>query len=116
MVKLWMNCARMMIAGVGAALLLQTGVWSEARAQENVDVAIQAFVYAPATLTVPAGTTVTWTNRDPVAHSVTDINQAWSSGLFEESGSFSMTFSEPGTHPYFGLPHAIMVGTVEVTQ
>jgi plastocyanin len=118
MATLWINGARMMIAGLGAALLLQAGVWSEgaeARAQENVDIAIQGFVYAPATLTVPAGTTVTWTNNDPVGHTVTDVNQAWSSPVFEQSGTFSMTFDTPGTYSYFCLPHAIMVGTVEVT-
>jgi plastocyanin len=111
----WKHGARMIVAGVGAALLIQTGVLTEARAQENVDVDIQGFAYAPVTLTVSAGTTVTWTNHDPVAHTVTDIDQAWSSPLFEESGTFSKTFDTPGTYSYFCLPHAIMVGTVEVT-
>jgi plastocyanin len=105
----------MMIAGVGALLLLQTGVWTEARAQENVEVSIQGFVFQPDALTVPSGTTVTWTNHDPVAHTVTDIDQVWDSGLFEESHSFSKRFDTPGTYTYFCIPHGIMIGTVEVT-
>jgi plastocyanin len=105
----------MMIAGVGASLLLHAGVWSEARAQSNVDMPIQGFVFQPATVSVPVGTTVTWTNRDPVAHTVTDVNQVWDSGLFEESATFSKTFDTPGTYTYYCIPHPIMMGTIEVT-
>ena len=107
--------ARMIVAGVGASLLLHAGVWLEAWAQTGVDVPIQAFVFQPTTITVPAGTTVTWTNHDPVAHTVTDVNQAWDSGLFEESATFSMTFDTPGTYTYYCIPHPIMIGTIEVT-
>jgi plastocyanin len=107
--------ARMMIAGAGAVLLLQVGVWTDARAQSSTEVPIQAFVFQPTTVTVPVGTTITWTNHDPVAHTVTDVNQAWDSGLFEENGTYSMTFDTPGTYTYYCIPHPIMTGTIEVT-
>lgn len=106
---------RLMVAGVGAALLWQTGVATDAKAQMGTEVPIQAFVYQPATITVPAGTTVTWTNHDPVAHTVTDINQVWDSGLFDEAASYSKTFDTPGTYSYYCIPHPMMIGTVEVT-
>jgi plastocyanin len=105
----------MMIAGIGAWLLLYAGTWSGARAQVAVDVPIQAFVFEPVTITVPVGSTVTWTNLDPVAHTVTDVDQAWDSGLFEESGTFSKTFDTPGTYSYYCIPHPMMIGAVEVT-
>jgi plastocyanin len=47
---------------------------------------------------------------------VTDVNQVWDSGLFEESGTFSKTFDTPGTYTYYCVPHPIMIGTVEVTS
>lgn len=108
--------ARLAVAGVAAALLIQAGAETDARAQSGNEVSIQAFVYSPASLTVPVGTTVTWTNHDPVAHTVTDVNQLWDSGLFDESGTYSKTFDTPGTYTYFCLPHQVMIGTVEVTN
>ena len=103
-----------MVASVGASLLLYAGVWSGAQAQAGVKVPMQAFVFPPETLTVSVGTTVTWTNLDPVAHTVTDVNGSYDSGLFEEAGTWSMTFTEPGTYVYYCIPHPMMIGTVEV--
>lgn len=77
---------------------------------------IEAFMFQPTALTVPVGTTVTWTNYDPVAHTVTDVDQLWDSGLFETPGTFAKTFTEPGTYTYYCIPHPTMIGTIEVTQ
>lgn len=107
--------AKMTIAGLGAALLVYAGVSTAVYAQDVSAVAVQAFVYDSAEITVPVGTTVTWTNNDPVAHTVTDVYQAWDSGLFEEGGTFSMTFTEPGTYDYYCIPHPMMIGKVIVT-
>ena len=96
-------------------LLLQGSGWSRVEAQASTDVAVQAFAYQPTTLTVAAGTTVTWTNLDPVQHTVTDINQTWDSGLFDPQATYSMTFTTPGTYTYFCTPHPTMIGTIEVT-
>jgi plastocyanin len=110
----WKNMARMTIAGLGASLLLYAGIASQAQAQSAIDAPIQAFVFQP-TISVPVGSTVTWTNLDPVAHTVTDINGSFDSGLFEESATYSMTFTTPGTYTYYCIPHPMMIGTVEVT-
>jgi plastocyanin len=107
--------ARLVVAGIGAALLWQTGVVTDAKAQAGVEVSIEAFVYQPNVIKVPVGTTVTWINHDPVAHTVTDINQLWDSGLFDEAVSYSKTFDAPGTYSYYCIPHQIMIGTVEVS-
>ena len=91
-------------------MLLSVASWSRAGAQAETDVPIEAFAFQPATITVPVGTTVVWVNHDPVAHTVTDVDQLWDSGLFDPSGTFSKTFTEPGgpypdesvSHTYLG--------------
>ena len=111
----WAHKARMMVAGLGAALVLGAVASSGAQAQSGNGVAVQAFVYDAAEVTVSVGSTVTWTNNDPVAHTVTDVNQAWDSGPFESGVTFSKTFSEPGTYEYYCIPHPMMIGKVTVT-
>jgi plastocyanin len=115
MVQVRLGWARALVAGVGALLLVQAGDGASVQAQTGTEIPIQAFAYQPTTLTVPAGTTVVWTNHDPVAHTVTDVNQTWDSGLFEENGTYEMTFDTPGTYQYYCVPHPMMIGTVEVT-
>jgi plastocyanin len=106
---------RMTIAGMGASLLLYAGAWSGVQAQDASAVAVQAFVYDSAEVTVSVGTTVVWTNNDPVAHTVTDVDQVWDSGLFDQGGTFAKTFTEPGTYSYYCIPHPMMIGKVIVT-
>jgi len=113
--NVWAHKARVMIAGLGAALVLGAVATSGVQAQSGNGVAVQAFVFDSAEITVPAGTTVTWTNNDPVAHTVTDVNQAWDSGLFESGATFSKTFTEPGEYSYYCIPHPTMIGKVVVT-
>jgi plastocyanin len=105
------------IAGLGAALLLYTGASTGiVQAQYGSAVAVQAFVYDSAELTVPVGTTVVWTNNDPVPHTVTDVNQAWDSGLFDQGYTFEKTFDAPGVYEYYCIPHPMMIGKVIVSN
>ena len=108
--------ARMAILGLGAAALLYAGATSGVLAQDGNAVAVQAFVYDSAEVTVTIGTTVTWTNNDPVAHTVTDVNQAWDSGLFDQGYTYSKTFDQPGVYDYYCIPHPMMIGRVVVTN
>ncbi len=76
--------------------------------------------FQPQQIEVVVGTTVTWTNQDSVAHTVTAGPRDNPSGLFdsgnvEAGGTFSFTFTEPGTYQYFCSPHPGMDGTVIVT-
>ncbi|HEY7296210.1 MAG TPA: cupredoxin family copper-binding protein [Dehalococcoidia bacterium] len=71
----------------------------------------------PATISVKPGTTVSWTNRDTVSHTVTaDAGQAQSfdSGPIAPNGSFSVTFAKAGTYTYHCNIHASMHGTIVV--
>ena len=77
-------------------------------------VAIENYVYIPATLTVTVGTKVTWTNKDSVAHTVTTRTSLFDSGLFGKDKSFSFTFNQKGEYEYYCIPHPYMTGKVIV--
>lgn len=71
--------------------------------------------YSVNVLTVPVGTTVTWTNDDPdMIHTVTDVGGAFDSGFMESGASWSFTFDAPGEYEYYCLPHPWMRATVIV--
>jgi len=71
----------------------------------EVDVAMVNFSFSPALLIVRTGATVTWTNDDAVDHTATSDDGVWDSGLFGSGGTFSFTFDQPGTYPYYCIPH-----------
>ena len=70
--------------------------------------------FAPDGLTVDAGTTVTWTNTDSVAHTSTSDATGWDSGIVAPGGQFSHSFQTAGTFRYHCAIHPGMVGTVVV--
>jgi amicyanin len=80
------------------------------------DVKIDNFSYTPVTLTVPAGSTVTWTNRDDIPHTVVsaDDPKAFKSKVMDTDEKFSFTFTKAGTYTYFCSVHPKMTGTVVV--
>lgn len=79
-------------------------------------VQIVNFVYTPANLQVRAGTTVTWTNQDIAAHTVTFKNGTKGSGVLQKGQTFSYTFTTPGTYDYYCAVHPYMTATVTVTS
>jgi plastocyanin len=79
------------------------------------DVAIADFAFAPANLSVPTGETVTWTNMDDVAHTVSADNDAFDSGAFGAGTTFQLTAGPPGAYTYFCQIHPFMKGTLTVT-
>jgi plastocyanin len=87
-------------------------------AQEKVslEVKVDNFSFTPATLTVAAGSTVTWTNRDDIPHTVvsTDDAKMFKSKVLDTDEKFSFTFSKPGTFAYFCSIHPKMTGKVIV--
>src|SRR5580765_6444804 len=70
--------------------------------------------FAPDALSVDAGTTVTWTNTDSVAHTSTSDASGWDSGIVAPGGQFSRSFQTAGTFRYHCAIHPGMVGTVVV--
>jgi len=78
-------------------------------------VAIQIFAFSPATVTVKAGTTITWTNRDQDAHTVTAMSGPFQSPTLNTGQSYQYTFSTPGRFDYLCTIHPFMTATVVVT-
>jgi plastocyanin len=86
-------------------------------AQNAVQIINMAF--QPQQITVPVGTTVTWTNADTTAHTVTAGTAdaptgEFDSGNLDPGATFTYTFDQPGTFAYFCSIHPNMVGTVTV--
>ena len=77
-------------------------------------VRIANLAFDPATITVPVGSTVTWSNDDVTPHTVTAVDGQFDSGIFDPGASFSFTFSEAGTFAYQCLLHPNMQGSVVV--
>ena len=79
-----------------------------------VEVKIDNFSFSPATITVPAGTTVRWTNRDDIPHTVVSDKEIFKSKTLDTDDQFSYTFTKPGTYDYFCSIHPKMTGKVVV--
>ena len=77
-------------------------------------VQIHDFQFTPATITVPVGTTVTWTNGDDTLHTVTEADRRFASPGLDPGGVFSYTFANPGRYTYFCSLHPHMTATVIV--
>jgi plastocyanin len=71
------------------------------------------FMFGPASLTVSAGSTVTWTNKDDEPHTVVS-DTLFRSGALDTDESFSFRFDKPGTYHYACSIHPRMVGTIVV--
>lgn len=77
-------------------------------------VGIDNLNFAPKSLAVPVGTTVTWTNHDDVPHTVTSRDKKFSSQAIDTDEHFTFTFAEPGTYAYFCAIHPIMTAEIVV--
>jgi amicyanin len=75
---------------------------------------IDNFSFGPATLTVPAGATVTWTNHDDIPHNVISTEKVFASPVLDTDQKFSFTFEKAGTYPYYCSMHPKMTGKVVV--
>lgn len=96
------------VAGVGDA---RAGVPAVAVFQ----VRIANMAFSPATLTVPAGITVTWINRDGDEHSVESDGKGFpSSTLLNTGETYAYTFTKPGTYTYHCGVHSYMTGKIVV--
>jgi len=81
-----------------------------------VPVKIAQLAFSPASVTVPVGGTVTWTNSDPVGHTVTSMGRGpLGSATMNAGGTYSYTFTTPGTYMYYCAVHPDMMATVVVS-
>ena len=70
--------------------------------------------FTPRRIEITAGTTINWTNRDAVLHTVTDVGGSWNSGLIQPGATWGRRFDRPGTYEIHCLPHPFMKATVVV--
>jgi PGF-CTERM protein len=99
---------------VDVLLLLSTLIVCAQAEERMVD--IEGFAFQPATLTVPPGTNVTWTNQDNAPHTVTSINGKFDSGRLNKGQAFSFNFTVPGVYDYHCKVHPSMRGQILVTS
>ncbi len=127
-----------LVSSTLAFVMVQThdheGGGEAARGPRTFEVQMRSIKYAPAAITVQVGDTVRWINGDAVGHTVTPVDKTlWGTpgsgdaptALLMRGDSWSFTFTEPGTYPYYCIPHAAkdaagvfqgMVGTVVVAE
>ena len=80
-----------------------------------VAIKIDNFSFNPPTITIPAGTQVTWTNQDDIPHTVvSDDKTTFKSRALDTDDKFSFTFTKPGTYEYFCSIHPHMTAKIVV--
>ena len=81
---------------------------------KTVAIDIDNFKFGIVSLEVAAGTTVTWTNRDDVPHTVVSLKKVFKSPALDTGEHFSYTFMDAGTFDYYCSVHPRMTGTIVV--
>jgi plastocyanin len=87
-----------------------------AAAKQTAAVAIEAFTFAPPTITAKVGQKVTWRNHDPAEHTVTAEDGSFDSGTMAQNGTFKAALDQPGEYRYSCALHPGMKGTVVVRR
>jgi plastocyanin len=109
--------ASIALPAVIAMLLLAASSSVTANAEPSVATAgvrIDNFIFGPQTLTVPVGTTVTWTNSDDIPHTSVSTEGVFKSKVLDTNEKFSYTFTKAGTYSYYCTIHPKMTGKVVV--
>lgn len=112
-----MTPRRLLLSYTAASLLTALGPCishAEAAAEPPTIVMAKDFMFAPTSLTVAAGSTVTWTNKDDEPHTVVSDTGLFRSGALDTNEGFSFRFDKPGTYHYACSIHPRMVGTIIV--
>ena len=86
-----------------------------AAADDGHTIRLEHFMFTPATLTVPVGTTVHWTNLDGEPHTTVSVDGVFRSGALDQGDSYDYTFKTIGKFRYVCSIHPQMVGTIIVT-
>ena len=99
------------VAAIAGAITFQPG---RSAAQDSASITIENFAFTPASVTVTAGATVTWTNNDSAPHTATGDGGEFDTGNIAQGGSASVTFDTPGTYTYHCSIHPNMTATIIV--
>ena len=102
-----------LVAPLLAAIILPVSAQNAAQDAPGA-VGIDNFTFNPQKLTVKAGTTVTWTNKDDIPHAIAAVSKQFKSKALDTGDAYSFTFTTPGTYEYFCSLHPHMTGTIVV--
>ena len=91
-----------------------TTTMTAAAAESTDKVEIADFAFDPPTISVKAGTEVTWTNSDDATHTATADDGSFDTGDLDKGDSKSVTFDKAGSFTYYCRFHPFMKATVEV--
>jgi Icc protein len=114
--RIWItSCATpVMIAILMLAALPAVKASADQPSAPAADVKIDNFSFTPQTLNVAVGTTVTWTNRDDIPHTVVSTDGVFKSKVRDTDEKFSFKFDKAGTYSYYCSIHPKMTGQVVV--
>ena len=109
-------------AAIGALFVLAAAAADPASKPQSAEnaradkVVIGNFTFEPSTLTVSAGTILTWVNEDDAPHTVigTDPDSPLKSPPLDTGERYAIALTKPGTYRYFCSLHPHMTGTVIV--
>ncbi len=102
------------VALLGCAVLLSAATGDAAPPGAKATIEIVNFAFKDQTLTVTAGTEVTWVNHDDAPHKVMSADKKFSSPVLDTGARFAHTFATRGTYNYYCSLHPMMTGTVIV--
>jgi plastocyanin len=107
---------QVLLTAVGLVALgaMEVYIPSVAETLNSAQIVAKDFMFSPTPLTVKAGSTVTWTNKDDEPHNVVSDTGVFKSGGMDTNESFSYRFDKPGTYHFTCSIHPRMVGTVVV--
>ena len=105
---------RTVLAVFVAGAVLACAVAPSMARNDAVSVTIDNFVFGPDRLVIKAGTTVNWSNRDDIPHTVASKDRLFKSKVLDTDESYSFTFTTPGEYTYFCSLHPHMTGTIVV--
>ncbi len=112
--NVWIARSVMPVILLFLSLSQSTVANAEPPAPTPAQVKIDNFSFGPQTLTVPVGTTVTWTNRDDIPHTIVSTDGVFKSKVRDTDETFSYTFTKAGTYTYFCSVHPKMTGKIIV--
>jgi plastocyanin len=103
------------VLGAAAAVPLGAAVLAAGEAATPTAITIDNFTFNPQGVTVKAGATISWINKDDIPHGIASTDNAFKrSKALDTDDSFSTTLTVPGTYQYFCYLHPHMTGTIVV--
>lgn len=112
--RLWILVMALVLIAAGTGYPSSAVASASSQGVTDTVVKIDNFSFSPATLTVPVGTTVRWTNADDIPHTIVSDDKIFKSKALDTDEQFSYTFTKPGTYGYFCGLHPKMTAKIVV--